>query len=126
MNDTDLYHLRSFEDLIYDAVHLLYLAHDIDREPDKDGYEFTYTRTSIHEGPRKRPGEKRETPKTKRQKQIPRFASGRQGRVTGNSTYAGKTGVLLRRQTWRSTLLLARLSGYASIYRDIRRGKFSP
>ncbi len=31
MTDSGLYHLRSFEDLIYDAVHLLYLAHDVDR-----------------------------------------------------------------------------------------------
>ncbi len=47
MTDSGLYHLRSFEDLIYDAVHLLYLAHDVDRDRDKDGYEFIYTRTSI-------------------------------------------------------------------------------
>ena len=47
MSNSDLYHLRSFEDLIYDAVHLLYLAHDMDRERDNDGYEFTYVRTSI-------------------------------------------------------------------------------
>ena len=47
MTDSDLYHLRSFEHLIYDAVHLLYLAHDVDIENDHDGYEFTYTRTSI-------------------------------------------------------------------------------
>jgi hypothetical protein len=40
-------HLRSFEDLLYDAVHLLYLAHDVDRERDHDGYEFTYIRSSI-------------------------------------------------------------------------------
>jgi hypothetical protein len=41
------YHLRSFEDLLYDAVHLLYLAQDVDPETDPDGYEFTYTRSSI-------------------------------------------------------------------------------
>jgi hypothetical protein len=40
-------HLRSFEDLLYDGVHLLYLAHDVDRELDNDGYEFTYIRSSI-------------------------------------------------------------------------------
>jgi len=43
----DVYHLRSFEDLVYDAVHLLYLAHDVDPAHDEDGYEFTYTRTLI-------------------------------------------------------------------------------
>lgn len=43
----DLYHLRSFENLMYDAVHLLYLAHDVDREQDNDGSEFTYIRSSI-------------------------------------------------------------------------------
>jgi hypothetical protein len=40
-------HLRSFEDLLYDGVHLLYLAHDVDRELDNYGYEFTYIRSSI-------------------------------------------------------------------------------
>lgn len=43
----DLYHLRGFENLIYDAVYLMYLAHDVDPEQDKDGYEFTYARSSI-------------------------------------------------------------------------------
>ena len=43
----DFCHLRSFEDLLYDAVHLLYLAHDVNRELDNDGYEFTYIRSSI-------------------------------------------------------------------------------
>jgi hypothetical protein len=43
----ELCHLRSFEDLLYDAVHLLYLAHDVDRELDSDGYEFTYIRSAI-------------------------------------------------------------------------------
>jgi hypothetical protein len=43
----DVYHLRSFEDLLYDAVHLLYLAIDIDIEKDVAGYEFAYTRSSI-------------------------------------------------------------------------------
>lgn len=43
----EFYHLRSFEDLLYDAVHLLYLAHDVDQEQDNDGYEFTYIRSSI-------------------------------------------------------------------------------
>src|SRR5580700_5759553 len=43
----EFYHLRSFEDLIYDAVHLLYLAHDIDEAHDEDGYEFTHIRSSI-------------------------------------------------------------------------------
>jgi hypothetical protein len=42
-----IYHLRGFEDLIYDAVHLLYLAHDVDVENDQDLYERTYIRTSI-------------------------------------------------------------------------------
>jgi hypothetical protein len=43
----DLYHLRNFEDLLYDAVHLLYLAHDVDPERDEHGYEFTYARSSV-------------------------------------------------------------------------------
>jgi hypothetical protein len=43
----EFYHLRSFEDLVYDAVHLLYLAHDIDEAHDDDGYEFTHIRSSI-------------------------------------------------------------------------------
>jgi hypothetical protein len=43
----ELCHLRSFEDLLYDAVHLLYLAHDVDRELDSDGYEFTFIRSSV-------------------------------------------------------------------------------
>src|ERR1700751_2692967 len=48
MRATDgLYHLRPFEELLYDAVHLLYLAHEVDREKDEDGYEFTYIRSSI-------------------------------------------------------------------------------
>lgn len=44
---TEPHHLRNFENLIYDAVYLLYLAHDVDRELDNDGYEFTYARSSI-------------------------------------------------------------------------------
>jgi hypothetical protein len=47
MGEPDIYHLRSFEDLLYDAVHLLYLAHDVDIEKDPRGYDFTYTRSSI-------------------------------------------------------------------------------
>jgi hypothetical protein len=47
MTTRDVCHLRNFEDLIYDAVHLLYLAHDIDQAQDDDGYEFTYIRSSI-------------------------------------------------------------------------------
>jgi hypothetical protein len=43
----DLYHLRNFENLVYDAVHLLYLAHDVDPEQDQHGYEFSYARTAI-------------------------------------------------------------------------------
>jgi hypothetical protein len=43
----ELHHLRSFEDLMYDAVHLLYLAHDVKPELDEDGYESTYVRSSI-------------------------------------------------------------------------------
>src|SRR6266853_6514307 len=43
----DLYHLRGFENLVYDAVYLMYLARDVDPEKDKDGYEFTYARSSI-------------------------------------------------------------------------------
>jgi len=43
----EYYHLRNFEDLAYDAVHLLYLAHDVDREKDQHGYEYTYVRSSI-------------------------------------------------------------------------------
>jgi hypothetical protein len=43
----DLYHLRGFENLVYDAVYLMYLAHDVDPEQDKDGYQFTYSRSSI-------------------------------------------------------------------------------
>lgn len=42
-----MYHLRNFENLLYDAVHLLYLAHDVDPEQDKHGYEFSYTRSSV-------------------------------------------------------------------------------
>jgi hypothetical protein len=42
-----IYHLRGFEDLIYDAVHLLYLAHDVDVNKDQDLYEGTFIRTSI-------------------------------------------------------------------------------
>ena len=44
---TELHHLRSFEDLLYDAVHLLYQADDVDPEKDSHGYEFTYVRSSI-------------------------------------------------------------------------------
>jgi hypothetical protein len=33
--------------LLYDAVHLLYAAHDLDVENDEDGFVFTYVRTSI-------------------------------------------------------------------------------
>lgn len=40
-------HLRNFEDLAYDAVHLLYLAHDVDSEEDQHGYEYMYVRSSI-------------------------------------------------------------------------------
>jgi hypothetical protein len=43
----DGYFLRNFEDLIYDAVHLLYRAIDENIENDHDGYGFTFTRTSI-------------------------------------------------------------------------------
>ena len=43
----DLYRLRNFEDLVYDAVHLLYLADDVDPEKDEHGYEFTYARSSV-------------------------------------------------------------------------------
>lgn len=43
----DEYYLRAFEDLVYDAVHLLYQAHDVDEEQDEDGYQFTYVRSSI-------------------------------------------------------------------------------
>jgi hypothetical protein len=43
----EICHLRNFEDLMYDAVHLLYLAHDVNVEHDNDGYEFTYIRSSI-------------------------------------------------------------------------------
>ncbi|MBZ5528673.1 MAG: hypothetical protein LAN71_12315 [Acidobacteriia bacterium] len=49
MNDSpkDVYNLRSFEYLIYDAVHLLYLADDEGVEQGEGGYGPTYTRTSI-------------------------------------------------------------------------------
>jgi hypothetical protein len=43
----EFYHLRTFEDLLYDAVHLSYLAHDVDQAQNNDGYEFTYIRSSI-------------------------------------------------------------------------------
>jgi hypothetical protein len=43
----EVYHLRTFENLAYDAVHLLYLAIDVDFEKDQEGYEFTCTRSSI-------------------------------------------------------------------------------
>jgi hypothetical protein len=46
-NIEDLEHLRAFEDLLYDAVHLLYAAHDVDRERDTDGFKFTYIRSSV-------------------------------------------------------------------------------
>lgn len=42
-----IYHLKNFENLLYDAVHMLYLAHDIDSESDEHGYEATLTRGSI-------------------------------------------------------------------------------
>jgi hypothetical protein len=41
------YHLRIFEDLLYDAVHLLYLAHDVDVAKDQRGYDYTCTRGSV-------------------------------------------------------------------------------
>jgi hypothetical protein len=47
MNSNEHYHLRGFEDLLYDAAHLLYLAHDVSPEHDTDGYEFSYIRSSI-------------------------------------------------------------------------------
>lgn len=49
--DSDLqaefYHLKNFEDLLYDAVHLLYFAHDVDPENDVHGYEYTFVRGSM-------------------------------------------------------------------------------
>jgi hypothetical protein len=51
MHDTHrpepVFHLKNFENLLYDAVHLLYLAHDIDPESDEHGYEHTLTRGSV-------------------------------------------------------------------------------
>jgi hypothetical protein len=47
MKSSETYHLRGFEDMLYDAVHLLYLAHDVDIEKDQHGYDFTFTRSSI-------------------------------------------------------------------------------
>lgn len=43
----DVCHLRGFEDLVYDAVHLLYMAADVDVETDERGYEFTFVRSSV-------------------------------------------------------------------------------
>lgn len=45
--EKDKYHFRSFEDLIYDAVNLLYLAYDVDQDSDLFGYKRTYIRSSI-------------------------------------------------------------------------------
>jgi hypothetical protein len=47
MSIPDIHHLRSFENMLYDAVYLLYQAHDVDIEKDQDGYDSTFTRSSI-------------------------------------------------------------------------------
>jgi len=43
----EYYHLRSFEDLLYDAVMLSYMTHDIDFNSDEHGYQFALIRASI-------------------------------------------------------------------------------
>ena len=43
----EFFHQKNFENLLYDAVHMLYLAHDIDRESDEHGCESTLVRGSI-------------------------------------------------------------------------------
>lgn len=42
-----VFHLKNFENLLYDAAYLLYLSADIDRETDEDGTDSTLARGSI-------------------------------------------------------------------------------
>jgi len=43
----EFFHLRNFENLLYDAVHMLYFSHDIDPESDTHGYGNTFVRGSM-------------------------------------------------------------------------------
>ena len=45
--ENEYFHLRTFEDLLYDAVYTAYLADDIDDERDDHGHQFTLARCSV-------------------------------------------------------------------------------
>jgi hypothetical protein len=46
--ETDSYHLKNFEDLLYDSVHMLYMAHDSDKDDTEYKQLHGYKRSYIH------------------------------------------------------------------------------